>query len=62
VTSNVVTLWVINSTIHNHYSVDYFINSGMNSSFFSADIQLPRGPCTVKAITELGNIAMYSMG
>ena len=62
VTSNVVTLWVINSTIHNHYSVDYFINSGMNSSFFGAGIQLPRGSCTVKAITELGNIAMYSMG
>ena len=62
VTSNVVSLWVINSTIHNHYSVDYFINSGMNSSFFSAGIQFPRGSCTVKAITELGNIAMYSMG
>ncbi len=62
VTSHVVSLWVINSTIHSHYSVDYFINSGMTSSFFSADIHLPRGPCMVKTITERGNIAVYSIG
>lgn len=62
VTSHVVSLWVINSTIHSHYDVDYFINSGMSASFFNAVVGLPKGQYMVKTITERGNIAVFSRG
>jgi hypothetical protein len=58
----VVSLWVINSTIHSHYDVDYFINSGMSASFFNAVVGLPKGQYMVKTITERGNIAVFSRG
>jgi hypothetical protein len=62
VTSHVVSVWVINSTIHSRYNVDFFINSGTTASFFSPNINLPKGSYLVKTITERGNIAVYSAG
>ena len=62
VTSHVVSLWVVNSTLHSHYNVDYFVDSGMSASFFNAAVNLPRGRYTVKAATDRGNIAVYSSG
>jgi hypothetical protein len=62
VTTHVVSIWIANSTIHSRYDVNYFINSGAAASFFNAGINLPKGACIVKAVTELGNIAMYSTG
>jgi len=62
VTTHVVSIWVNNSTIHSRYDVNYFINPGSNSSFFNTEINLPKGTCIVKAVTELGNIAVISVG
>jgi hypothetical protein len=62
VTSHVVSLWIINSTIHSRYGVDYFVNSGMSASFLNAEIHLPKGSYVVKTITERGNVAVYSLG
>jgi len=59
-TVQVVSIWVDNSTLHSHYNVDYFIDSGMNASFFNAAVNLPRGQFTVKAVTSRGNIAVFS--
>lgn len=61
-TVQVVSVWVDNLTLHSHYEVDYFINSGMNASFFNAIINLPDGQYTVKAVTSRGNIAVFSQG
>jgi hypothetical protein len=62
VTSHVVSLWVTNSTLHSHYDVDYFINSGMSASFFNTAANLPKGQYVVRAVTERGNIAVFSQG
>jgi hypothetical protein len=62
VTAHVVSIWVTNSTIHSRYDVNYFINPGSNASFFDAGISLPKSTCIVKAVTELGNIAVISVG
>jgi len=45
-------------TLHSHYDVDYFINSGVNASFFNAAVNLPEGQYIVKAVTSRGNISI----
>jgi len=59
-TVHVVSLWIINSAIHNHYDVNVFINSGENGTYLLGNAQLPSKPYFVKAVTERGNIAVYS--
>jgi hypothetical protein len=61
-TVQIVSIWVDNSTLHSRYDVDYFINSGTNASFFNVAVNLPKGQCTVKAVTDRGNIAVFSQG
>ncbi|HML02069.1 MAG TPA: hypothetical protein VK487_01715 [Candidatus Bathyarchaeia archaeon] len=57
-TVQVVSIWVDNLTLHSHYDVDYFINSGVNASFFNAAVNLPEGQYIVKAVTSRGNISI----
>ena len=59
-TFHLVSLWVINSTIHKRYDLDIFVNSADTLSYLRADIRLPNGQYTVKVVTERGNIAIYS--
>jgi len=59
-TCHLVSLWVINSTVHEHYDLSVFINSGDNLSYSRMDIILSTEQCTVKVVTERGNIAVYS--
>jgi len=59
-TCHLVSLWVINSTVHEHYDMSVFVNSGDTLSYSRVDIILPNGQYTVKAVTERGNIAVYS--
>jgi len=61
-TSHIVSLWIINSTYHQRYSVDIFLNSGATLSYFRADISLPSGQYVVKIVTDRGNAAVYSEG
>jgi len=60
VTVHIVALWIDNSTQHQRYPVNLFINSGENLSFFTLDINLPTEPYTIKITTERGNIAVYT--
>jgi hypothetical protein len=55
-----VSLWVTNSTYHQHYDIDVFLNSGATKNYVSADIELPRGNYIVKAVTKRGNTAVFS--
>jgi len=59
-TCHLVSLWVINSTVHEHYDMSVFVNSGDTLSYSRMDIILPSGQYTVKVVTERGNVAVYS--
>ena len=59
VTLHMVSLWIINSTLHQHYDMEVIVNSAETYSYIRADISLPSGSYTVKVVTERGNKAMY---
>jgi hypothetical protein len=59
-TSHLVSLWVENSTHHQRYDVNIFINSGDTESHIRSDIALPNKPYTVKVVTERGNMAVFA--
>jgi hypothetical protein len=56
----IVSLWVNNSTLHQRYNIDIFINSGDTASHTYSDVILPDKPYDVKVITERGNTAMLA--
>jgi hypothetical protein len=59
-TSHLVSLWIICSAYHDRYDIDLYINSGDTVLYVRDDIQLPAKPYIVKAVTEKGNIAIYT--
>jgi len=59
-TSHLISLWVINSTNHQRYDIDVFINSGDVTSNLRGDISLPEKPFMIKVVTERGNVAVFS--
>jgi hypothetical protein len=59
-TSHLVSLWVDNSTNHQRYSIDAFMNLGDVTSIFRGDIDLPSAPFIIKVVTERGNTAVFS--
>jgi len=58
-TSHLVSLWVNNSTDHQRYEMNIFINSGENTVYIRSDLTLPNGPYKVKVVTERGNTAVF---
>jgi len=59
-TIHVVSLWIINSTLHKRYDVNLFVNSGETVSYIRVDIPLPTENLA-KIVTERGNIAVFSI-
>ncbi|MDH5636742.1 MAG: hypothetical protein OEY47_08795 [Candidatus Bathyarchaeota archaeon] len=59
-TSHLVSLWIINSTNHQRYDINVFVNSAETTTYLRADISLPDDQYTVKVVTERGNIAVCS--
>ena len=59
-TSHLVSLWIINSTIHQRYDINVFVNSAEAATYPRADISLPEDQYMVKVVTERGNIAVCS--
>jgi hypothetical protein len=59
-TVHLTSLWVNNATSHQRYEMNVFINSGDVTSTFFGDINLPNEPYVIKAVTERGNIAVFS--
>jgi hypothetical protein len=59
-TSHLVALWLDNSTIHQRYQVSLFINEGENCSYFRSDVNLPSDSCIIKAVSERGNVAVFT--
>jgi hypothetical protein len=60
-TVHLVSLWVSNSTDHQRYDINVFINSAESKTYFREDITLPIGNYNVKVVSERGNIAVYSV-
>lgn len=60
VTLHMVSLWIVNSTLHRHYNIDIIVNSAETYSYTRADISLSSGSYIVKVVTERGNEAVYS--
>ncbi|MCK5631433.1 hypothetical protein KAH85_02635, partial [Candidatus Bathyarchaeota archaeon] len=61
-TAHLLSLWINNSTHHRRYDVNIFINAGDTESYIRIDIRLGDENCTIKVVTERGNIAVYSKG
>ena len=59
-TVHLVSLWLINSTDHQHYDISVFVNSADTKNYLRGDISLPTGSYTVKVVTERENTAVYS--
>ncbi|PVX24473.1 MAG: hypothetical protein CW691_07530 [Candidatus Bathyarchaeum sp.] len=60
-TVRLVSLWIINSTSHQHYDVDVFINSAAIKDYVRYDFGLQTGNYIVKVVTERGNTAVFSI-
>jgi len=61
-TTHIVSLWIINSTSHQHYDADAVLNSAETYNYIRADIKLSSGTFTAKVVSERGNSAVYSSG
>jgi hypothetical protein len=57
-TLHIVSLWITNSTHHQRYDINIFINSGETASHTYTNVILPDKPYNVKVITERGNTAV----
>jgi hypothetical protein len=59
-TSHIVSLWVINSSLHQHYDLSIYLNSGQSIVFYRDDISVPSGQYTIRIVTDRGNLAVFS--
>jgi hypothetical protein len=59
-TLHLVSLWINNSTHHQRYDINIFINSGDTASHTYSNVILPDKPYYVKVITERGNTAVFA--
>jgi hypothetical protein len=59
-TVHVLSIWINNATVHRRFETDLFLNSGETFSYTRLDISLTTEQSTVKAVTERGNIAVYT--
>jgi hypothetical protein len=59
-TCHLIALWVDDSTYHQRYILNLFIDSGETMTYTRLDVNLPNSPYIIKVITERGNIAIYS--
>lgn len=59
-TLHLVSLWITNSTTHERYDINLFVNSAATKNYLRSDISLPAGSYTVKFVSERGNIAVFS--
>ncbi len=59
-TAHIVSLWIINSSHHTRYNIDFFVNSGESTTYARPDVCLPPEDFLVKIVTERGNTAVFA--
>ena len=57
---HVVAVWVTNSTMHQRYDADVFLNAGESITYNRTDIEVPQNAFLAKIVTERGNLAVFS--
>jgi Na+-transporting NADH:ubiquinone oxidoreductase subunit NqrC len=57
---HIVAVWISNSTVHQRYSADFFLNSGESATYNRTDITLPQNAFLAKLVTERGSVAVFS--
>ena len=57
---HIVAVWVSDSTEHQRYDADVFLNAGESATYNRTDIIGPSGAFLAKIVTERGNIAVFS--
>jgi Na+-transporting NADH:ubiquinone oxidoreductase subunit NqrC len=57
---HIVAVWVSDSTDHQRYDADVFLNAGESATYNRTDIVVPQGAFLAKVVTERGNIAVFS--
>jgi Na+-transporting NADH:ubiquinone oxidoreductase subunit NqrC len=57
---HIVAVWVSNSTLHQRYAADVFLNAGESAMCNLTDIVVPQGVLLTKVVTERGNMAVFS--
>jgi hypothetical protein len=58
--TRIVAVWITNSTTHQRYNADLFLNAGEAATYIRADIKLPQDTLLAKVVTERGNVAVFS--
>jgi Na+-transporting NADH:ubiquinone oxidoreductase subunit NqrC len=61
ISAHVVAVWITNSTVHQRYSADFFLNAGETATYNRTDIPLPQDAFLAKLVTERGNVAVFSV-
>ena len=57
---HIVALWITNSTGHQRYDADVFLNAGESITYNRTDIEVPQDAFLAKVVTERGNLAVFS--
>ena len=57
---HIVAVWITNSTTHQRYNADLFLNPGESTTYIRADVTLPLDFLLAKVVTERGNTAVFS--
>ena len=60
ISAHVVAVWITNSTVHQRYSADFFLNAGETGLYNRTDITLPQDAFLAKLVTERGSVAVLS--
>jgi len=58
--TRIVAVWITNSTTHQRYNADLFLNAGEAATYIRADIKVPQDILLAKVVTERGNVAVFS--
>ncbi|MEM3699352.1 MAG: hypothetical protein QXL57_00560 [Candidatus Bathyarchaeia archaeon] len=61
ITTHIVSIWIINTTNHQRYNANWFVNAGEEAIYICVDISLPE-EFIAKVVTERGNIAVFTKG
>jgi hypothetical protein len=57
---HIVAIWITNSSTHERYNANLFLNAGETATYIRADVGLPQGAHLAKVVTERGNTAVLS--
>jgi Na+-transporting NADH:ubiquinone oxidoreductase subunit NqrC len=57
---HIVAIWISNSTVHQRFNADLFLNSGESASYVRENIPFPQDAFLAKVITERGSVAVFS--